>query len=195
MVSGKDDIVKVEILLHAQKLFQQFGLKKTTMDEIAASCGKAKSTLYHYYRSKDEVFDAVIDFEIVNLRKHVKAHVSEFKDMKGKITAYVLEFNKKLVDMANLYRIIMKDHVAEKKAKTHFLKMMDFEKAFIIRILEDGYDAGECQFIEKDKIVWMSEFFIASFYGLVQYSVEKDGFYDEEKLRYAAELITSRIFC
>ena len=43
----KGDRVREEILVQAQILFQQYGLKKTTMDEIAAACGKAKSTLYH----------------------------------------------------------------------------------------------------------------------------------------------------
>ncbi len=44
MSISKDEIVKGEIVTKAQKLFQQFGLKKTTMDEIAEASGKAKST-------------------------------------------------------------------------------------------------------------------------------------------------------
>jgi len=44
MITEKDEIVKNEILFQAQKLFQQYGLKKTTMDDIALACGKAKST-------------------------------------------------------------------------------------------------------------------------------------------------------
>ena len=45
MVKNSETEIKDEILEEAQKLFRQFGLKKTTMDEIATACGKAKSML------------------------------------------------------------------------------------------------------------------------------------------------------
>lgn len=56
----KDDIVKADILKAAEKLFQQFGLRKTTMEDIAKAMGKGKSTLYYYYNNKEEIFDAVV---------------------------------------------------------------------------------------------------------------------------------------
>ena len=195
MTLEKDEIVKAEILLQAQKLFQQFGLKKTTMDEIAAACGKAKSTLYHYFKSKEEVFDAVIHMEIINLRKYVKNKVEEHKTMLDKIITYIMEFNKEVINKANLYRIVKQDHISETLAKKHFLQMMKYEQSYIVRIMEDGYDAGEYKEVEREEIPWLAEMFLAAFYGVVQYSVEKDGFFDEEKLQKTAELITSRIFC
>ena len=84
MESEKDKNVRDEIVLSAQKLFQQFGLKKTTMDEIVADCEKAKSTLYHYFKSKEEVYEAVVDVELVNLRRHVKVLVDGHKSLNGR---------------------------------------------------------------------------------------------------------------
>ena len=98
MITEKDEIIKNEILLQAQKLFQQYGLKKTTMDEIAIACGKAKSTLYHYFISKNEVFDAVVEMEVLNLRQHVKDKVEEHKKMLDKIKTYALEFHKEAIN-------------------------------------------------------------------------------------------------
>ena len=60
MIITKDDTIREEIMEHAQILFRQFGLKKTTMEDIAKSMGKGKSTLYYYFCSKEEIFDAVI---------------------------------------------------------------------------------------------------------------------------------------
>jgi len=195
MVTAKDEIVKAEILVQAQKLFQQYGLKKTTMDEIAVACGKAKSTLYYYFKSKEEVFDAVILMEMVNLRKQVKDRVEEYRTMLDKIKTYICEFPRGIFHKANLYRIMNKDHIVEVTAKKHFLKMMEFEKSYITRIMEDGYDSGEYTQVERGDIPWSAEMFVAAFYGMVQYLIEKEGcFINEEKLLRVANLFVYKMF-
>ena len=193
-MTSKDEIVKKEILVEAQRLFQQFGLKKTTMDEIAEACGKAKSTLYHYFKSKDEVFDAVILLEMLNLRQFVKNKVEEHKTMLDKIKTYVIEFHKEVVNKVNLYRLIRQDSKSFGFAKDKFLKMMEFEQSYIVRILEDGFDSGEYNTSGKEDIPWIAEMFLASFYGVVQYGVEKDGYYNEEKIERIVELVVPRLF-
>ncbi|GET28058.1 TetR/AcrR family transcriptional regulator [Prolixibacter sp. SD074] len=191
---SKDEIVKAEILEQAQKLFQQFGLKKTTMDEIAIACGKAKSTLYHYFKGKEEVFDAVLHMEVINLRQHVKDKVEEYKKMLDKLQAYVIEFNLGIIQKTNLYYIVKQDSMFEARAKKHFFQMLDFEKLYIMRILEDGYDSGEYRGVEREDIPCIAELFLAAFYGVVQYSVERDGTFDEEKLTKAALLFVPKLF-
>jgi AcrR family transcriptional regulator len=178
----KDESVMLEIVTQAQKLFQQFGLKKTTMDEIAAACGKAKSTLYHYFKNKDEVFDAVIQMEIVSLRKHVKNSIEEHKGMIDKVMIYALEFYREIMKRANLYRIISQERSLESTARKYFMKMMEFERSYITRILEDGYDAGEYKNVERSDIPWIAETFLAAFYGTVLFVIVKEGFLNEDEL-------------
>ena len=72
IITQKEEIVKDDILKEAQKLFQQFGLKKTTMEDIARSMGKGKSTLYYYYCSKEQIFDAVISKEMTEVFNDAK---------------------------------------------------------------------------------------------------------------------------
>ncbi|PKQ62984.1 hypothetical protein BZG01_16505 [Labilibaculum manganireducens] len=195
MILDKDEIAKNEIISEAQKLFQQYGLKKTTMDEIASACGKAKSTLYYYFKSKEDVFDAVINLELITLRQIVKNKVSLQKSMLDKISTYIVEFHKEVIRRANLYRIIKQNYFAEIAAKKYFSKMIEFEKSYIIRIIEDGYDLGEYNMVERSDIEWVAEMTLVSFYGLVEYSIEKDGFLDEEKMLKAVKILAPRIFC
>ena len=194
ITTEKEEIVKNEILLQAQKLFQQYGLKKTTMDEIAESCGKAKSTLYHYFCSKEDVFDAVVDMEMLNLRRHVKNKVEENKIMADKIKVYILEFYKEIYQRTNLYRLIKNDHIAEKLSKKNFRRMMDFETAYMTRIIEDGYDSGEYMSVDRSEIPWFSEMFLAGFLGTVKYTMEKDGFFDEKKITKFTEMFIDKLF-
>ena len=182
MITDKEENIKFEILIQAQKLFQQYGVKKTTMDEIAVACGKAKSTLYHYFINKEEVFDAVIQMEVVSLRKHVKSKVEEHSRMIDKIMIYVLEFYREIINRANLYRIINKEHPAEVTGRKNFMKMMEFEKSYITRILEDGYDCGEYKNVNRQDIPWIAETFLAAFYGTVLFVMEKEGYFNEEEI-------------
>ena len=49
-----------EILAAARQLLDQRGLEAMTMEEIAASAGVAKGTLYLYFQSKDDLIQALI---------------------------------------------------------------------------------------------------------------------------------------
>ena len=192
-MTNKEDTIQRKILLNAQKLFQKDGLKKTTMDEIAAECGKAKSTLYHYYNSKMDVFDAVVEMELLNLRRHVKSKVDKQKNMLDRLKTYTREFHKEVINKKNLYRII-KQEQSNELYRNHLLSIVSFEQSYISRILEDGYDLKELREIKRKEIGWISEMFLAAFLGLVFYSIEKDGFLDEDKLNKAIDLMVPKIF-
>jgi AcrR family transcriptional regulator len=51
---------KERILVKAEALFMQYGIRSVSMDDIANSLGMSKKTLYQYYADKDELVDAVV---------------------------------------------------------------------------------------------------------------------------------------
>ncbi len=55
----KADKKRGQIVNEAAALFDSRGYHATTMEDIASSVGIAKPTLYHYYRSKDEILYAI----------------------------------------------------------------------------------------------------------------------------------------
>jgi TetR/AcrR family transcriptional regulator, cholesterol catabolism regulator len=48
-----------EILLGAARAFADGGYDATNMDQIARECGLAKGHIYHYFRSKEEIFTEI----------------------------------------------------------------------------------------------------------------------------------------
>ena len=50
---------KERILLKAHELFNRYGIRSVSMDDIAAQLGMSKKTLYQYYADKDELVNAV----------------------------------------------------------------------------------------------------------------------------------------
>lgn len=53
------DPIRRDILAGARELFIHYGFKKTTMEDIAKKIGKSKSSLYYYYKTKEEIFEAM----------------------------------------------------------------------------------------------------------------------------------------
>ncbi|MGE0009927.1 MAG: TetR/AcrR family transcriptional regulator [Candidatus Babeliales bacterium] len=52
---------KVEIISAARHLFELKGYDKVTMQDVMGFLGVAKGTIYHYFKSKEELFEAVIE--------------------------------------------------------------------------------------------------------------------------------------
>jgi AcrR family transcriptional regulator len=54
------------ILLKARDLMFQTGIRQVTMDDLATQLGISKKTIYQYYKDKDDLVKAVVDFELKN---------------------------------------------------------------------------------------------------------------------------------
>jgi len=50
---------KERILLRAHELFNKYGIRSVSMDDLASQLGMSKKTLYQYYTDKDELVEAV----------------------------------------------------------------------------------------------------------------------------------------
>lgn len=55
-MDSKEDFVKMQIIEASKTVFRDHGYKKATMDHIAKASEKGRSTLYYYFKNKNEVF-------------------------------------------------------------------------------------------------------------------------------------------
>ena len=69
---NKDNIIRV-----AKELFSEQGIERTTMDEIAKRADYSKSTIYVYFKSKDEIYSHILDENMCYLKKIIEESVSE----------------------------------------------------------------------------------------------------------------------
>lgn len=60
-ISKEHDVRRNEILDKAASLFETNGYNKTTVNDILREVNIAKGTFYYYFKSKEEVMDAIID--------------------------------------------------------------------------------------------------------------------------------------
>lgn len=103
---NKEEQIREEIIEASRTLFQRFGLLKTTMEDIARALNKGKSTLYYYYKNKDEIFEAVITNEIRDVFREVMTAVENGSTGEEKLRIYFLTMINSIKKRILLFQII-----------------------------------------------------------------------------------------
>lgn len=134
----KRDIKRENILKIARDIFSKYGYKKTTLDDISNAVRKGKSSLYYYFDSKEDLFQAVILKEVDILSKELEIVVNRNTDSISKLRDYILTKIRTFRGLANFYHAIENDITAvdfiEKTIKAYEAK----EIKMIRRILVEG---------------------------------------------------------
>ena len=165
----KDEIIIQDIINGAKKLMQQYGLKKTTMEDIAQTAGKSKSTLYYYFKDKEEIFDKVINLEIDEFFHAVKTSVNKQADAVSMLKAYIVTKVKILRDKTNLYSIAIKNDLQGRvnKGFTNMRNRYDNqEKLLISCILTKGVESKLFTNEIKTDIDTLSELLVSCIRGI-----------------------------
>ena len=130
---------KKTIVLVAQRLFSRFGLMKTTVDEIAKLARIGKGTIYYYFRSKEAIFEEVINKEFAFLKEKIQEAIHKEKTPQRKLKAFVLTKMLHLKKLANYHSTLYDDYLehyafVEKARRRNF----DEEMSIVQSILDDG---------------------------------------------------------
>ena len=85
---GRDD-KREAILRTALEAFLAEGYAETSMSSVAAKVGGSKATLYNYFKSKEELFAAVVERKCEQIRKLLnEAEIQGGGDLKATLTNF-----------------------------------------------------------------------------------------------------------
>lgn len=73
----------------ARQLFARKGVENTTMNDIAAASDKGRRTIYTYFKSKRDIFNAVIESETDQILSRLRHIVSMPSSPEEKILDYI----------------------------------------------------------------------------------------------------------
>lgn len=104
-----NDEVREQIVQSACQVFARYGYKKTALDDIAREAHKGKSTIYYYFKSKDEIFKAVIDAEAEIRKQTIEKEISQITDPRQKLKTYIYVRMLTLKMVVNYYEAIKND--------------------------------------------------------------------------------------
>jgi AcrR family transcriptional regulator len=102
---------KERIIEAARELIGKFGFKKTTMEDIAKASKIAKATIYHYFKSKEEIFKEIINKEGETLRFMLKKAIENIDDPIKKIRVYTKVRFEYLSKLAVYYSTLREEYL------------------------------------------------------------------------------------
>ena len=192
----KEDIIHQQILQAAQRLFQRHGYQKVTMDDVAKAIGKGRSSLYYYYKNKDEVFDAVMDAEISDIIAEIERLVKPAITVEQKLQAFAI--NKITISLKrksffeSLETGMSSDEISEYVQKRQAIKkrIRKKEVTLLSQILAQGIEKGEIPAINSKKQETIIFVFMSSLRGL---HPEMYFFHDYDRVRHGIEMLVQMV--
>lgn len=105
--------MKDKIIATAKKRFFQYGLRKVTMDEIAADLAISKKTLYKHFTNKEALAAEVIRAFQLEMTEMVERTKQEISDPIERFERCVIEASQKRSQMSNIFLADIKRDIPE----------------------------------------------------------------------------------
>lgn len=131
------------ILTSARQVFERFGYKKATLDDIANALGMGKTAIYYHFVNKEDIFKAVLDHEANALKNELIEAVTRSSDAKSKIRTYFIVRVNGIKKLGNLYNFEKRDILSGTNANELRAKYDQIEIEVIGNILSEGQKSGE----------------------------------------------------
>lgn len=128
---------KERILGKAHELFNRYGFRRVTMDEIALKSGMSKKTIYQSFANKDELVDAVVE-------EHISKSVATCEDNSSKAENAVHEIflNIDMIQdlMSEMNPAVYED--MEKFFPAAFTKFFHYKNNYIFQKVQKNLEKG-----------------------------------------------------
>lgn len=163
------DRVKSEIIKASSEVFLKYGFAKVSMLSISQASGKGRSTLYYYFKNKNEVLEAfaAVKFEklLDQSQKHLSADAGFIHNMETYYKTKLQHF-RKLLDQ---YSLLIEDMKAQPSLFITKSKLFFKEESDVIRkIILWANQRGEIAPLEEENIDFLASTLVTTFRSFEQ---------------------------
>jgi len=143
LLKEDEDSTNQRILDSARSLYIEYGLRRTTMEDVAKQAGMGRATLYRRFSEKDHLFKAVI---LRDLQRHLVIIENAIRDMNSALDGLLEAFVQfcGLINANELLQRLLKsepDHVLP-YLTTDFEAIMMFARQYLSMQLQRGQKLG-----------------------------------------------------
>lgn len=174
-MNEKDEIVARAIMDGAKQVFRKWGLAKATMEDIAKAAGKGKSTLYYYFKSKEEIFHAIAKDEIDASLRATQEDMDKVENAGEKLSLYVEVLLKEIQSRTKFYTIIMGEFRENMKIidqiRTYYAEQEDL---FVRNLIAYGIERDEFRQVDNDDAGMTSRIVVLMLRGLIMELLVKE---------------------
>ena len=146
---------RTEILNAARSVFARKGFVRGIMDAIAKEAGLAKGTVYLYFRSKEEIYRAVLDHDMESLKKSTLERIDAAKNLKDKIRAFTLARLENAETRKEFFRIMDTESGSLSLTRSQYRHWLREPVLRLASAIEDASERGEIRRVPAEKVAWI----------------------------------------
>ncbi len=143
------------ILAAAEHIFADGGLEGARMDAIAAEAGVNKALLYYYFRSKEELYAAILESHLQEFRRRALAILAADRPARSTLLRYMslhFDFLSQRPYFPRLIHRLMT--TAEQPARRLFQEYSAPLYRKLVEVVERGVRAGELRRVDSHHTVY-----------------------------------------
>jgi AcrR family transcriptional regulator len=142
-----------EILEAGTVVFAEKGFHGTRMDDVAAEAGLSKATIYAYFRSKDEIFEGVVEDATAKIAKATEEAVNAATNLSDKLEAFIHARMSFWENKLPLFRVILGLR-SDSPNWQRTLKWQRVPVQFLTNLLADAAKRGEIPQQDFEAAAW-----------------------------------------
>jgi AcrR family transcriptional regulator len=135
------------ILLKADELFMQYGIRSVSMDDIANQLGMSKKTLYQYFADKDALVDSIVDTHINEMQTDCAACRVQAKDA---IHELFITMEMIMEEFSNMNPMVLYD--LEKFHHKSFRRFKEHKDTFLFKVIINNLQWGIKEELYRDNL-------------------------------------------
>lgn len=191
---GRVDEKKLLILKKARELFFIYGVKKTTVDEIAKSAGIGKGTVYLYFSSKGDIVSDLAVQESNTIASQLDKVIAKESSAEQKLRVFIKQFILNSHDFvnSNVHAADIFEVMTQYRTKCQIDKYdYEVEMAAITKIASEilllGKKEGAFVFDDILELISNMSFALQSYFPPMSTAIERDDL--ENKSNYIIDII------
>lgn len=146
---------KEEIILAAEKIFLQYGIHKTTLEDIARECGINKTALYYYFRSKSALLASMFAYKLEDMRRQIRQAVDEAEGLRSRIGTFMIRKMTSMIVNKPFIDLFIKENLPQEARlflEEEKKKMAAHDFCLMKEIIRSGIEAGEIEVKSLDSL-------------------------------------------
>lgn len=137
------DTTRHTILTVARIVFAHRGADNTTMDDLAKASGLGRRTIYTYFKTREELYQEVIDREIDIILKQLNRVASMKISPEKKIARFMVNHMRTIENLIRKDRLLRMEFLRRSERIENFRKSIDLhEIKCFASTLKEGTQAG-----------------------------------------------------
>jgi AcrR family transcriptional regulator len=140
-ISKDPEVRRKELIDIAISLFAEKGYENTSVSDIVKNADVAQGTFYYYFKSKDEILDAILDMSIEEVKKGMETLIAQDADAVSKLLKFFNIFYSIFRNRERIYNYLHEESNALLHLKAE-KKISPMVVPIFTEIIEQGVKEG-----------------------------------------------------